>query len=921
MIPQLTDHLWQSTVFTLAAGLLAVALRRNRAHVRYWLWFAASLKFFVPFAWLMFLGSQLALAPSAAPMASTAVPAVSFIMEPFAQTLADAPPVELSALPPPAAWIPMVLVGLWACGFVAIALLRLRGWRRIRAAVGASMPAEPPTAGLNVPVRSSFDVLEPGVVGWWRPILLLPEGIEAHLTPRQLEAVLAHELCHVRRRDNLTAAIHMIVEALVWFHPLVWWISARLLDERERACDEAVLSLGTEPAEYATGILSVCKLYGETPLACVSGVTGSDLKRRIAHIMANRSGRRLTVAGRLVLATSALATLTIPVIAGAITAPLRTRPGAQAAQTSSATFDVASVKPCAPDASLGAGRHIEVSRNRVYLECYTVESLIEGAYAYNGKFTLRPSGLGRAVRGVPDWIRSDRYTIEATAASEVATGPMLRALLEERFALRTHRVSEQIPMYALTVAKGGLKIKSIADGDCLEEDAEKPVAAPASQGRQKPFCGMVAGRRRGGVRLWDLGGGSLSDLADVLETDRQVLDQTGVTTRFNIHLEYALDDTLASAPSPDRTDSSAPSVYRALEEQLGLKLVSIKGPHEYFVVDHIERPTSDQSSMSSPQKFEVASIRPCENTPGVPGGRNGGAGPVFSPGLFVYNCGTLEQLINGAYVANGDPLLNDEGRGAPDKLRDEKTFPQRIRGGPGWMRTERFMIEAKTAESTGSTGRDAVPERRVMMGPMLRALLEDRFKLKLHREVQDDVPMYALTIAKTGLKIKPAGADSCAPPDPNRKEPYQMQEEIEVVRRGGKPICGHGIMGGPLGPNNALVLNGQTMEGVAHFLSGVMDRHVLDRTGLTDKFVMYLEYAPDDLVPYDFLILPRTADPPTAPSITQVLKSLGLELQPTKGPKGFIVIDHVEHPTRGFPAFAAEAAPGGTPAAGRAGGR
>jgi len=165
MIPQLTDHLWQSTVFTLAAGLLAVALRHNRAHMRYWLWFAASLKFFVPFAWLMFLGSQLALAPSAAPMASTAVPAVSFIMEPFAQTLAEAPPVELSAPPPPVAWIPMVLVGLWACGFVAIALLRLRGWRRIRAAVGASMPAEPPTAGSNVPVRSSFDVLEPGVVG------------------------------------------------------------------------------------------------------------------------------------------------------------------------------------------------------------------------------------------------------------------------------------------------------------------------------------------------------------------------------------------------------------------------------------------------------------------------------------------------------------------------------------------------------------------------------------------------------------------------------------------------------------------------------------------------------------------------------------------------------------------------------------
>ena len=282
----------------------------------------------------------------------------------------------------------------------------------------------------------------------------------------------------------------------------------------------------------------------------------------------------------------------------------------------------------------------------------------------------------------------------------------------------------------------------------------------------------------------------------------------------------------------------------------------------------------------------------------MPGGRNGGVGPVFSPGLFVYNCGTLEQLINGAYVANGDALLNDEGRaGGRNQVRDDKTFPQRIRGGPDWMRADRFMIEAKTSVSTGLTGREAVPERAVMMGPMLRALLEDRFKLKLHRDVQNDVPMYALTVAKGGLKIKPAGPDSCEPSDPNRTAPYSMQEEIAAVRNGGKPVCGHGIMGGPVGSNNALVLNQQTMEGVAHFLSGIMDRHVLDRTGLTDKYVIYLEYAPDDEVPYDFLILPRPADPPTAPSITQVLKSLGLELQPVKGQKGYIVVDHAEHPS------------------------
>src|SRR5207247_4024707 len=136
----------------------------------------------------------------------------------------------------------------------------------------------------TVEVRSSPGLLEPGVVGLFSPILLLPEGIAERLTPPQLEAVLGHELCHIRRRDNLTSAIHMIVEAVFWFHPMVWWIGARLVEERERACDEAVLSLGSEPHDYAEGILNVCKSYLESPLSCVSGVTGSDLKERIQGI-------------------------------------------------------------------------------------------------------------------------------------------------------------------------------------------------------------------------------------------------------------------------------------------------------------------------------------------------------------------------------------------------------------------------------------------------------------------------------------------------------------------------------------------------------------------------------------------------------------------------------------------------------------
>jgi hypothetical protein len=97
--------------------------------------------------------------------------------------------------------------------------------------------------------------------------------------------------------------MHMAVEASFWFHPLVWWIGAREVDERERACDEAVLRAGSQPSDYAEGILTVCRWSLASPVMCVSGITGSDLRTRIETIMANRVGRRLNAMGRMLLAS------------------------------------------------------------------------------------------------------------------------------------------------------------------------------------------------------------------------------------------------------------------------------------------------------------------------------------------------------------------------------------------------------------------------------------------------------------------------------------------------------------------------------------------------------------------------------------------------------------------------------------------
>jgi beta-lactamase regulating signal transducer with metallopeptidase domain len=265
MILALTNHLWQSTLFACLVALMTLMLRRNRAAVRYGLWLAASVKFLIPFSLLVTMGSHIEWLKAPA----LVQPRASFVMEGIGRPFA--PPVSVShvvSAPTAPSRLPAILFGVWVSGVAASLLAWRRRWQRVRAALRAASPLP---LKLPIPAMSSPARLEPGVFGIFRPILMLPEGIADQSTPAQFQAVVAHELCHVRRRDNLTAAIHMAVEALFWFHPLVWWIETRLVEERERACDEAVLQMATDPQDYAEGIVKVCKLYLESPLACVSG--------------------------------------------------------------------------------------------------------------------------------------------------------------------------------------------------------------------------------------------------------------------------------------------------------------------------------------------------------------------------------------------------------------------------------------------------------------------------------------------------------------------------------------------------------------------------------------------------------------------------------------------------------------------------
>jgi beta-lactamase regulating signal transducer with metallopeptidase domain len=315
MTEGLINHLWQSTLFGCAAALLTLCFRRNGAHIRFLIWFAASLKFLIPFPILMLIGEQL----RGTSMADGYVPSgmavfLDQIAQPGVMVTSSFATVPLTNTPAHhgywAAWV--IIVAIWGIGLAGLTSYRLIQWLRLRAIVRAAAPVE---IDAPIPVLETRTAVEPAVFGIFAPVLLVPNGIAAHLAPEQLDTILAHELCHLRRSDNLTAAFHMAAETLFWFHPMVWWLGSKMIVERERACDEAVIGSGTDRQVYAEGILKVCRLYVEPKLICISGISGGKLKKRIEEIMTNQVVA-LHSAKKCLLSASALVAVIAPIAVG-----------------------------------------------------------------------------------------------------------------------------------------------------------------------------------------------------------------------------------------------------------------------------------------------------------------------------------------------------------------------------------------------------------------------------------------------------------------------------------------------------------------------------------------------------------------------------------------------------------------------------
>ncbi len=556
MILPLFNHLWQSTVVAAVAWVLALALRRNHARVRYWIWFIASVKFLVPFSLLVALGSHLGWSTAPGTRKQQFFVVMEQINKPFVPGQPNVPAVHI--VRPAQDYMPAILCALWLLGCAVVLLRWYVSWRRIHAAV---LTGSPLNIDAPVKVLSSPATIEPGIFGIFRPVLLLPEGITGHLAPAQFEAILAHELCHVRRRDNLAAAIHMLIQALFWFHPLVWWIGARLVEERERACDEEVLRMGSEPQVYAESILKTCEFYLESPLACMSGVTGADLKQRIVRIMTHRAEHNLSFATKLLLAATGVAAIAGPIAYGLANAPQSQAATPPPAPGTLPSFEVASIKLNKSDS-----HHSDWSdhKGRFTGTNITLEECIRQAY---GVRSYQISG--------PGWLKSERYDIEAKPGGPARPEQvqlMLQSLLTDRFKLTLHREERALPVYELVVAKNGLKLQAVET-----EPHHSNSTSNSSPGH------LYAQHM------------SVAQFAEVLsrQTDRPVIDQTGLKGTYDFKLEWTPDDKQSNRP--EQADeavtkaSDAPSIFTAVEEQLGLKLEPRKAPAEILVIDHIEK--------------------------------------------------------------------------------------------------------------------------------------------------------------------------------------------------------------------------------------------------------------------------------------------------------------------------------------------
>jgi bla regulator protein blaR1 len=595
-----------ATLLVKATVTLAVALaitgpaRRSRAAARHVLLVAAfAVLLALPAASFVLPARGVTLsAPSAASFSP--VPAVIPVMTSPTPARLAAPESVHTFRNDPRITASAVLWAVWGAGAllsllpVLVGTLHQRGLRRSGSscargeALLGRLSAE---AGLHrtIAVRMHESIPGPMTYGTLRPVILLPLDAESW-SDAALSRAMIHELEHVRRADWVSLCVARIVVGLYWFHPLAWMAWRRLSLEAERACDDVVVRRSDATA-YAHQLVRLAERIASTatpPLLAMAGCR--DLSTRVRAVLDRAQARGR--AGALHVATAIVAAAVFIFAVAPLRAARQIPAPSDTAQQTPMAFATTSVKPNKSGAEERLIR-LDPRGGSLAVTNLPLRALITLAYELQS-FQLE---------GGPNWIASDRFDILAKPEREVPETDgqdplkmMLRTLLADRFKLVMHKETKELPIFELVLAREDGKLgpqlrPAVVDCEARAAAARAGTPPPAPSGPPGPgSCGTTMNpiSLRGG-------GATMARLAGMLEgpAKRLVIDRTELTGNWDLEVNYTPDR--AQLPPgvelPASVDPNGPSLYTALEEQLGLKLRPARGPVEVLVIDSVQQPT------------------------------------------------------------------------------------------------------------------------------------------------------------------------------------------------------------------------------------------------------------------------------------------------------------------------------------------
>lgn len=582
--------------------------------------------------------------------------------------------------------------------------------------------------------------------------------------------------------------------------------------------------------------------------------------------MMNRKARNLDFSRRLFLGAAGLLAVLVPIAFGFIKpAKSRTESQAQEALPPVPAFESAMIRPNNGEPMAGftiVGKPFKAMMwkgDRLMATNYTVHGLIQVAYDLQDDQIL----------GGPDWVNTEGYDIDlkvGKSADEMQKrGPhyrvsgrtlMFQKLLSDRFKLSFHRETRDLPVYVLAVSANGPKVQPAKPGDTYPNGVKCSGGRPCGERTLvEPEPNKIVGQ---GVPI-----SSLVGLLSGKIGGRIIVDKTGLTGVYDFTL-----DALAPMRRPESEPSllkavpehaealtkvhaiETASLLQAVSEQLGLELEPQTAPVEVLVIDHAEKITGDESSLSQPHDPSLAeSVTVSMPHPlvykavSIKSDKSQATATFtgsFPPDGFNATNVTLETLIEWAYKVDGF----------------------QIAGAPDWVNTERYDVQAEVDSSVADELRGLSEKQRgATQQPMLRELLADHFKLEAHRETRE-LPVYELVVAGSSPKLQQAKSG-----------------ESPLIRFEKGLITGQAV---PIGPTN------NDRPSLVRMLSSYLQRPVLDKTGLAGMYDFSLEWTPGD----------SQGEDQGRPSIFAAVQGqLGLKLLESNertAPVQVLFIDHAE---------------------------